>query len=49
MTVKIVKRNVKPSNEEINSYLATRGVNHIRNTNLRFGKIVIMSDQDLDG
>lgn len=45
--IKVLRRNVKPTQEQFANYHQSR--NHMRSTNLRFGKIVILSDQDLDG
>ena len=45
--IKVTKRNVKPSADQLAAYHQNR--NRQRPVNLRFGKIVILSDQDLDG
>jgi DNA gyrase/topoisomerase IV subunit B len=44
---KVINRNIKPTTEQMTNYRQSH--NHQRNTNLRFGKIIILSDQDLDG
>jgi DNA gyrase/topoisomerase IV subunit B len=44
---KILNRNVKPTVEQLQNYNKAR--NHVRSTNLRFGKIVMLTDADLDG
>jgi hypothetical protein len=51
MTIKVVSRNVKPTQEQIGNYLNIRKQGNIciRNTNLRFGKLIVLSDEDLDG
>jgi hypothetical protein len=49
MTIKIKARNVKPTSAQVAQYRTWAGSMCIRNTNLRFGKLVVLSDQDLDG
>lgn len=46
--IKIVKRHVKPTKDQLEVYYKN---NHRQRPakNLRFGKIIIMADQDLDG
>lgn len=46
---KISKRNVKPTDEQLAAYAKGKGSMHCRSTNLRFGKLVVLSDEDLDG
>ena len=46
---KIKTLNVKPTNEQMLKYKQNVGCLTSRNTNLRFGKLVVLSDQDLDG
>lgn len=45
--LKVLARNVKPTQIQLENYSKLR--NHTRNTNLRFGTIVGLSDPDLDG
>lgn len=49
MSIQIVKRNVKPSDEQIKQY--TAGITTVtrRDNNLRFGRIVACTDADHDG
>jgi hypothetical protein len=46
---KLTKKAIKPTMEQINHYNSTRKGMVTRNTNCRFGKIVLTTDQDLDG
>ena len=46
---KVKSRNVKPAPEQLAAYSKGRGSMHVRSTNLRFGKLAVLSDQDLDG
>jgi DNA gyrase/topoisomerase IV subunit B len=48
-SVKIINTNYKPSAEELEVYKKTSGMRCQRRSNLRFGKIVGMSDSDIDG
>lgn len=45
--IKIVKRNVKPTSEQLKKYNQNENIK--RNLNLRYGKLSFMTDQDLDG
>lgn len=47
--IKVKARNVTPTNEQMLEYKQNVGRLTSRNTNLRFGKLVVLSDQDLDG
>jgi len=47
--VKIIEKNYNPSKTEINEYKQYLGVKCRRPIDLRFGKIVTMTDEDLDG
>ena len=49
MAIKFKKKNVTPTEEQLVEYRSQLGKSYTRNTNLRFGKIIILSDQDLDG
>jgi DNA topoisomerase II len=47
--MKIKQRKVKPTPEQLVKYTSGIGITTIRTTNLRFGKFVILGDEDLDG
>lgn len=50
MAIKIINKNVVPSKAQMDEYKEKKTSGYIaRSTNLRFGKIIFMSDQDLDG
>ena len=49
MAIKIKQKNVHPTEEQIKMYKQNIGIFYSRTSNIRFGKLVILSDQDLDG
>lgn len=49
MSIKILKRKVIPSGKDLQQYKSNDLVKRSKKTNLRFGKLVILSDNDLDG
>lgn len=49
MNVKITKRNVAAPKDATSLYTTMTHVRRTRSTNLRFGKIFILSDFDTDG
>jgi len=49
MAIKIKQKNITPTKEQLKEYYKTLGKDIVRETNLRFGKLVTMSDADLDG
>ena len=44
---KVLKRNITPTASQLQNYNQSR--NHTRSTNIRFGKLIMLSDADLDG
>ena len=47
--IKVKAKNVKPTPDQLRTYVQQQGRLTTRNTNLRFGKLIVLSDQDLDG
>lgn len=49
MNIKITKRNVKPTPTQLATYKFNKVVHRAHIPNLRFGKLAIASDADVDG
>ena len=48
MTIKITKRNVRPTQSQLNGYSINKTVRRPHVPNLRFGKMAIATDADVD-
>lgn len=49
MSIKITKRNVKPTPTQLAAYKMNKGVTRSKVPNLRFGKFAFATDADVDG